>query len=77
MEMVGQLEAELIHEDPDHYLNIKTCSSFHPFEYPEGVSRRERESLATEDPLCCQLPLEDRFLPCHYFDYICGSGTGA
>ena len=47
--------------------------SFHPLEWSHDDSRI---NLDDEDRLR-RLPPEQRFLPCHYFDYMCGSGTGA
>ena len=59
--------------------------SFDPQVYPENVSlapltpEEERAIQAVYDP---ELRLRNnprirRYLPCHYFDHICGSSTGA
>lgn len=65
-----------IHEEPhDH--------SFAPEPYPETVSQnltpseeRERQKQRGDDRIRV-LNKERRYLPCHYFDMICGSSTGA
>lgn len=77
IQLIGQREIEYIHE-PLHTSDDITCSSFYPFEYPENVSHRigQLETWNSESH-CCRQPPEIRFLPCHYFDYICGSSTGA
>jgi hypothetical protein len=63
--------------------------SFWPESYPENVSQilesdkeaaeraRIRENDNDENDKFRVTPASRRFLPCHYFDYICGSSTGA
>jgi len=59
--------------------------SFWPEEWPEHVSQaphteEERQELGnanTKEAECRALSRDRRYLPCHYFDYICGSSTGA
>lgn len=59
--------------------------SFAPQDFPENVSQgpfTEEESQRLSDadqaePRCRALSRTRRYLPCHYFDYICGTSTGA
>jgi hypothetical protein len=59
--------------------------SFTPQSYPENVSQgpftddeKQRLSNADEAEAKCRALLKTRrYLPCHYFDYICGTSTGA
>ena len=61
-------------------------NSFHPRDWPDNVSRipssagdeRNRMNAAeNSEDKCKAIQKARRFLPCHYFDYICGSSTGA
>ncbi|KAI1270847.1 acyl transferase/acyl hydrolase/lysophospholipase [Xylaria sp. FL0933] len=51
--------------------DASTMSSFHPCEKPDNVTQlldsNNLQNRAAYTP----------FLPCHYFDYICGTSTGA
>lgn len=51
--------------------NGATKSSFHPCQKPDHVSH-----LTNQDNLDNQAEYTP-FLPCHYFDYIGGTSTGA
>ena len=59
--------------------------SFHPQEWPEHVSQIPLDAAeeirfnnaSDSDGKCGAIHRTRRFLPCHYFDYICGSSTGA
>lgn len=58
--------------------------SFHPHQWPNNVShipmsdeRRRVERARDPDEKCRTMLEARRFLPCHYFDHICGSSTGA
>jgi hypothetical protein len=59
--------------------------SFAPEPYPGNVSQVPRtedekqkwRAASGEDGKCSALPKTRRYLPCHYFDYIGGSSTGA
>ena len=60
--------------------------SFHPQKWPEHVSqipldaadeRKAINNASDSDARCRVMHRARRFLPCHYFDYICGSSTGA
>ena len=60
--------------------------SFHPQPWPEHVSHiplsaideLERiEKAGDSNQKCRAMFKARRFLPCHYFDHICGSSTGA
>ena len=46
--------------------------SFHPEEWPQGRSGIDYDDYDAFR----RLTPEQRFLPCHYFDCICGIGTG-
>lgn len=78
MEYIGDEEERL--EDPNAD-GHSTCSSFLPFDYlgnfshipPEEKQRSKRDSHGS----CCRILQSRRYLPCHYFDFICGSSTGA
>lgn len=76
MEYVA-LEEEKLDEEALH--------SFYPLNLPLNVSqlpltdkeqRHTRDSTASEDPIR-SIPRTRRYLPCHYFDQIGGSSTGA
>ena len=61
--------------------------SFHPQNFPfelstaVDLSSEERQKYKTAgdnyEAKIRALPEARRYLPCHYFDYICGSSTGA
>lgn len=59
--------------------------SFAPQDYPENVSQgpftdeelRKLDEADAAEARCCALNKTRRYLPCHYFDYICGTSTGA
>lgn len=59
--------------------------SFHPQDWPENVYQApltEEEETATKAAYDSESKLRGlrrtrRYLPCHYFDHICGSSTGA
>ena len=59
--------------------------SFHPEKWPDNVHQaplteeEERPIKAAYDReiQMRNLPRTRRYLPCHYFDHICGSSTGA
>lgn len=79
MEYVAEEESELDEHDEVHH-------SFSPQAWPENVSqipRTEEEELkriadaTTAEGKCLAMDKARRFLPCHYFDHICGSSTGA
>jgi hypothetical protein len=79
MEYVAEKESELDENDEVHH-------SFSPQEWPENVSQiprtaeHELERIAdasTPEGKCLAMSKVRRFLPCHYFDHICGSSTGA
>ena len=63
----------------------KVHHSFWPQPLPDNVSQvppdwEVRRKLAeTNNPEARRraIPAAQRYLPCHYFDYICGSSTGA
>lgn len=61
------------------------CSSFSPLDYPENsslgpFSEEEDNKLGGAKGTiekCRAREKTRRYLPCHYFDFICGSSTGA
>jgi hypothetical protein len=61
------------------------CTSFYPFQFPDHTSHApyasdEKSRIAIAGDAAARLKLTDasrRFLPCHYFDFICGTSTGA
>ena len=65
--------------------NEECYHSFQPQEWPENVyqapltKEEEEKRQEVHDPQLKvrELPRNRRYLPCHYFDYICGSSTGA
>lgn len=66
--------------------DVEVLHSFHPKDLPENVSqipahavdeRRDIREASDLDARCRAMSIARRFLPCHYFDYICGSSTGA
>lgn len=40
------------------------------------IPRRKRNVDGESDVESQELPQADNFLPCHYFDYVCGTSTG-
>ena len=60
--------------------------SFHPQPWPDDVSQipvdaveelKDIKNASGSDERCRAMHRARRFLPCHYFDFICGSSTGA
>ena len=60
--------------------------SFHPRNWPDYVSQipsnaidewRNINNAGDAVGRCRAMHKTRRFLPCHYFDFICGSSTGA
>ena len=63
----------------------RVYTSFYPEQLPENVSQvpltedqqaRLRSKGAFIRAKASVLSDDVKYLPCHYFDYICGSGTG-
>ena len=77
MEFIAEVEEKKNDEEIYH--------SFHPKKWPKDVSQipltddqQSRSDEATsDDDKARVLPCARRYLPCHYFDNICGSSTGA
>lgn len=61
MEAIAEEEKAQQSSDQDH------CDSFWPEKFPQDAL----QSVSYE-----ALPNSEKFLPCHYFDLICGSSTG-
>jgi Patatin-like phospholipase len=53
--------------------NTPAASSFHPEVQPPNVSHKPSSSPNDNDQ---ENASNGVFLPCHYFDYICGTSTG-
>lgn len=79
MEYVANEELELDENQEVHH-------SFYPQHWPENVSQmpwskeevdRGIADATTVEQRCLKMDGARRFLPCHYFDHICGSSTGA
>ncbi len=59
--------------------------SFHPEDWPDNVSqapltkeeKRPVQAAYDKEIILRSHPRTRRYLPCHYFDHICGSSTGA
>ncbi|KAK4893179.1 hypothetical protein LTR27_008520 [Elasticomyces elasticus] len=76
MDIISQLEIE--------HKTCKATHSFHPLPYPEDVSQvpyneEEKRNHRKHDPAdkIQGLDAARRYLPCHYFDLIGGTSTGA
>lgn len=59
--------------------------SFWPQPWPDNVSqvppdrdlKKKLDEANNAEARRREYPAAQRYLPCHYFDYICGSSTGA
>ena len=80
MGYIAKEEGDIPAEDGEEVIH-----SFHPLRLPDDVSQIPPD--ATEeltkikrakdaDERCRAMDKTRRFLPCHYFDFICGSSTG-
>jgi hypothetical protein len=85
MEYIEEVETELAGEE---YNSLKGLHSFWPQELPPNVSHvplndeetqklRDAEQNDDHRARFRALRPSKRFLPCHYFDFIVGSSTGA
>lgn len=74
---------ENISEEQDGKTAVR--HSFWPQPWPDNVSqvppgrnlRTKKEEANNPEAQWRLLPPAQRYLPCHYFDYVGGSGTGA
>ena len=57
-------------------IESRVSSSFFPQLWPGHMSQTPLLQ-ENNDEVVRQLPSAQKYLPCHYFDYICGSSTGA
>lgn len=88
MQKIGHLEEE----DDGSGGTSDVFTSFHPHELDKNISHveneggndrfsREEDEMNAGEPgevaEARKIPTEQRYLPCHYFDYIGGSSTGA
>ena len=74
-------------EEEKAYMDGKeVLHSFHPQSWPDDVSQipmkaaeelSEIKNASDSDGKMHAMHRARRFLPCHYFDFICGSSTGA
>lgn len=75
-------EGDEIKEEHD---GKKVHHSFWPRPWPDNVSQVSQSRELREKIMQAKnsearrraIPAAQRYLPCHYFDYICGSSTGA
>jgi len=80
MKEIGKEEEKTEPED-----GFDGLHSFWPEQWPENVSHgpfnedEVKNGVNNSDPLsrCSAMKPSRRYLPCHYFDYIFGSSTGA
>lgn len=88
MEIIAEVEEEqeeVKEEITEEQDGEKVHHSFWPQPWPNNVSqvaptrgqRRRMEDALTAGDRRRAIPRAQRYLPCHYFDYICGSSTGA
>ncbi|KAF2281459.1 FabD/lysophospholipase-like protein [Westerdykella ornata] len=72
--VLERLMAAIAREEREHTAAGQRSDSFWPATRPRNVVHTWRSSSETEDEeVESQTPI---FLPCHYFDIICGSSTG-
>ena len=73
-------------EEEKHDENGNVLHSFHPELWPDRVLQipstavkelRDIKNARHKEGKLRAMHRARRFLPCHYFDYICGSSTGA
>lgn len=77
-----KINAEIIEADEEAAVEDH---SFWPQPFPDNVSqvppsrdlKRKLAEANTAKARQREIPAAQRYLPCHYFDYICGSSTGA
>lgn len=77
------IEEERIDREPVD----KVHHSFWPEQWPENVTQvpptkdqievADQGFIYNKEAQFHAMPAVQRYLPCHYFDYICGSSTGA
>jgi hypothetical protein len=66
------MEAIATEEERQRSSDQDRCDSFWPEEFPENAMQIGGRLVPYS-----QLRGSEKFLPCHYFDIICGSSTGA
>ena len=75
MEHIARIEEARF---PDHETHSHSmCSSFEPFRYPEKLACEPSHDFRKTKTCCTGISAAQRFLPCHYFDFVTGSSTGA
>lgn len=91
MELIGIEEERLVNDNSMPGNPFKGLHSFWPQSWPGdnishvglsvGEKERRNEARGEGEQLAARqlaaLHKTRRYLPCHYFDYICGSSTGA
>ncbi|KAL9109011.1 MAG: hypothetical protein Q9227_006251 [Pyrenula ochraceoflavens] len=83
--LIGQIARIEQKLDENAPVDESASHSFHPEKYPKSVSRNisvtERQRLSEAEAQDADeaqaLHPSRRYLVCHYFDYVCGSSTGA
>jgi hypothetical protein len=85
MKAIAREERRLAEEEEPQRID-EGIHSFHPQAFPDNVTqvpfnKQEQDGIAKAKshgkPECTALRDSRKFLPCHYFDYICGTSTGA
>ncbi|KAL6171038.1 hypothetical protein ACJQWK_03983 [Exserohilum turcicum] len=71
--VLGRLMEAIAREDARQAgrLHPGRSDSFWPDEFPPNVAQREGRPVPYQ-----QLSATQKYLPCHYFDFMCGSSTG-
>jgi len=90
MDKIGDEEMRYREESEDEIdeeHELYGVHSFYPEKWPENIDsgpldveeENERKSATPGDKYakCMALKASRRYLPCHYFDYIIGTSTGA
>jgi hypothetical protein len=84
MHLVGEEEEKAAQGSSDELKLVESLHSFSPRSYPkdvcppsEGEEYTKVKSAKNQAEELSALRREKRYLPCHYFDYICGTSTGA
>lgn len=81
MDVIAYIEQN---KDENAPMSERHAHSFHPEKYPNHVTRklskneqRAMGEIQNGSDVFHKLTYSRRYLPCHYFDYICGSSTGS
>jgi len=87
MDKIGDEELKHREDGDDEIDEEYGVHSFYPEEWPENIdsgpldveeeNERKRAKQGDKYAKCMALKASRRYLPCHYFDYIIGTSTGA